>query len=574
MKWTIVIPTWQRAEMLRALLRELVKQTVHDFETVIVCDGDDPETRGISESQECSFPTRWIFHPNNLGLAAARNTGAQAARGHYLLFLDDDVIPSSDLISRHEANHSESPDWPRSFVFGRIIEDRQTPFVSKTDEFMQQAWEQSLGTALPAGEYPNLSSIGEEAERSAWFGLNCSISRELFEQLEGFDPRMRSDEEMEFGLRLYRNGVLARYAPAAIVRHRGSKDMSEYYPRCWRLSGKLDVHRALDRDQRCAQNSQLTEVNSEGAVRRAIANVAWSSPELMLSLSQGARRVTDLSGSRTAFGAWARLRHLGEYWRGVRATGITREKLAAVSGPRRPILMFHSISKPQDDREATYYTSPRSFQRILSWLRLRNYHHVGPTEWLGGAVPERSVLLTFDDAYDDLYTELLPLASEFKLKPLIFVVADLIGKTNEWDQRQGLRKRSLLTSDQLREMQRAGVTFGSHSLTHPLLTSLSNSALLQEVKDSKAKLEDLLGSPVEWFAYPFGDVDRRVRAAVLEAGYKAAVTTNAGFNRWHDPMTLNRFEIDDRDWLLDVALKLATGRSYRRSVSARLSRMG
>jgi hypothetical protein len=65
-----------------------------------------------------------------------------------------------------------------------------------------------------------------------------------------------------------------------------------------------------------------------------------------------------------------------------------------------------------------------------------------------------------------------------------------------------------------------------------------------------------------------------VRAAVLEAGYKAAVTTNAGFNRWHDPMTLNRFEIDDRDWLLDVALKLATGRSYRRSVSARLSRMG
>ena len=122
------------------------------------------------------------------------------------------------------------------------------------------------------------------------------------------------------------------------------------------------------------------------------------------------------------------------------------------------------------------------------------------------------------------------------------------------------------------EMQRHGVTFASHSLTHADLTSLPNSELRREVRDSKAKLEDLLGVTVEWFAYPYGAADRRVRAAVAEAGYKAAVTTNAGFNQWQDPLALNRLEVDERDWLIDFALKVATGRSYRRGILNRLFR--
>jgi GT2 family glycosyltransferase/peptidoglycan/xylan/chitin deacetylase (PgdA/CDA1 family) len=570
MNWSIVIPTWQRAELLRKLLCALGKQSVREFEVIIVCDGEDPGTRELSGGHDCTFPARWIFHAENQGLAAARNTGASAARGDYLLFLDDDVLPSTDLISRHEEAHSAAPDWPATAVCGRIAEDREAAFRSKTDEFMQQAWEKSLQTALPKGESRTLLTVGAEAESSAWFGLNCSIRRSLFEEFGGFDPKMRSDEEMEFGFRLYRRGVLTRYAANAIVRHWGSKDMSEYYPRCWRLSGGLDVYRATERQQRCVQNSQLTELSRGKSAQRAMVNVAWQSPSVVLRAAKIAEKITNIAGSRTAFGAWTRLRHSGEYWSGVRATGISRDKLVEIAGPTRPILMFHSISAPQDSREATYYTSPRRFRRILSWLRMRKYVHVGATEWLGEQIPKQGLLLTFDDAYDDLYTELLPVVGEFKLKPLVFVVANRIGKTNDWDKPQGLRTRSLLTSSQMREMQQQGVTFGSHSATHPLLTSLSNGTLIQEVRDSKLKLEDMLGNAVEWFSYPFGDVDRRVRAAVLEAGYKAAVTTNAGFNRWQDPLALNRFEIDDRDWLVDGALRLATGRSYRKGILARL----
>jgi len=567
MKWSIVIPTWQRADMLREHLRALESQSSRDFEVVIVCDGEDAATRVVAESSQTNFPIQWLFHRENQGLAAARNTGASAASGEFLLFLDDDVTPDPNLLTEHDAAHASGEEWPPSVFCGRIVEERQAPFRSKTDEFMQKAWERSLAEALPLDGNPGLSSIGPEAEKSAWFGLNCSIRKSLFDRLGGFDPMMRSDEEMEFGQRLYRSGFLTRYAPKAIVRHRGSKDMSDYYPRCWRLSGRLDVHRAVDRGERSAQISQLGDAGRPG-----LTGIASNNPELVMALASAAEQITNLTGSHAAFAAWARLRHLGEYWSGVRETGVSPKQLAELAGPGRPILMYHSISVPQNAREATYYISPSRFRRQLAWLQLHGYTHVAASDWLKKGPRKKSLLLTFDDAYEDLHRELLRAVEEFKVKPLVFVVADRIGGANDWDAREGLRERSLLSLDQMREMQRVGVQFGSHSLTHPLLTKLSTPELLREVRDSKSKLEDALGTPIEWFAYPYGDVDRRVRAAVLEAGYKAAVTTDAGMNRWQDPLALQRLEIDERDWLMDFALKLSTGRNFRRSAMMRLGR--
>jgi peptidoglycan/xylan/chitin deacetylase (PgdA/CDA1 family) len=546
--------------MLCELLRALEKQTERDFEAIVVCDGQDPETRQASATFAVSYPVRWVFHTENLGLAAARNTGADSASGEYLLFLDDDVEPVPGLIAAHMAARAGAEAWPPLAVCGRIVEVRKEPFRSRTDEFMQAAWEQSLEAAMPSSGSPPLSSIGADAERAAWFGLNCSIKKELFDRLGRFNPVMRSDEEMEFGLRLYRNGVLTHYAPDAIVRHRGSKDMSAYYPRCWRLSGSLDVHRALDRGERSAQISQLSA-----------AGMFSSAPNIALGLARAAQQVTDITGSRLAFGAWARLRHVGEYWSGVGESGADPSALRKLAGPSRPILMLHSLSVPQSERETTYYLSPRRFRRFLSWIKMRGYTHVSPAGWLRDEIPQRNVLLTFDDAYDDLYRELPSLLTEFKLKPLVFVAAERIGATNDWDVQQGLRQRNLLTLDQMRELQRAGVVFGSHSGTHPLLTQLSTPKLLREVRDSKARLEDLLGTSVDWFAFPYGDADRRVRAAVLEAGYKAAVTTDAGLNQWQDPLALCRLEVDDRDWLLDFAIKIASGRNPRRSLQVRLN---
>ena len=560
--------------MLMELLDGLARQTYRDFEAVVVCDGEDSETRGREKSVRREFPLRWMFHEENRGLAAARNTGARAASGDFLLFLDDDVVPDADLLKSHDEAHATAPEWPDTTVFGRIVEAREAPLQSRTDEFLQKSWEQSLtNTMPPEGSSPRINSVGVEAERSAWFGLNCSIRRELFVRMGGgFDERLRSDEEMEFGLRLYRAGVLASYVPKATLRHRGGKDQSVYYPRCWGASGGLDVYRVREKGERSAQLEQLCDFSQGNLTRRAMARMGWRSPEAMLAMAEVFEKLTNASGMRWSFAAWVRLRRVAEYWRAVKGTGIPERELCEIAGVPGRILLFHSISRPENETEKSYYISPDRFRRFLSWLEMMNYRHVGPSDWLAGKLPGKNVLLTFDDAYDDLYTELMPELERRQLRPLVFVVVDCIGKTNLWDEGQRVRKRPTLTLEQMREMQRAGVVFGSHSLTHPLMTSLGREKLRREAVDSKKKLEDLLGVAVEWFGYPYGDVDRRVRAEVAEAGYRAAVTTNGGFNRWQDPLALNRLEVSDEDWLTDFGLKVATGRNARRGIANRINR--
>ncbi len=185
-------------------------------------------------------------------------------------------------------------------------------------------------------------------------------------------------------------------------------------------------------------------------------------------------------------------------------------------------------------------------------------------------MPERHVLMTFDDGYDDLYDELLPLVEQHQYKPLIFLVANHLGESNVWDQPSGLRARRVMTLEQIRKMQRCGVDFGSHSMTHPWLPGLSDAELRREVRDSKHRLEDLLGVEITSFAYPYGGVDMRVRSAVADAGYKVAFTTMPGENWWNDPLCQRRADVRDYTSVIDFLVQLRTGFTLRQSVAAQV----
>jgi peptidoglycan/xylan/chitin deacetylase (PgdA/CDA1 family) len=130
----------------------------------------------------------------------------------------------------------------------------------------------------------------------------------------------------------------------------------------------------------------------------------------------------------------------------------------------------------------------------------------------------------------------------------------------------------LLDVVQIREMHRYGVQFGSHSLSHPFLTELSDRELRREVFDSKSRLEEMLGHDVSCFAYPYGDLDARVRAAVADAGYRFAFTVNAGGNLWDDRLALNRIGLAEEDSILSLWMKLRTGRSFSEEVLSILLR--
>jgi peptidoglycan/xylan/chitin deacetylase (PgdA/CDA1 family) len=231
--------------------------------------------------------------------------------------------------------------------------------------------------------------------------------------------------------------------------------------------------------------------------------------------------------------------------------------------------MFHSLAKPQSPEERTYYLNPQRFRRYLRWMQALGYGFASPVDWMEGRYERKKILLTFDDGYDDLYEELLPTSIALRIRPLVFLIANREYPTNVWDHARGLRKRNLLTVQQIREMQRQGVVFGSHTMTHPWLTQVNDEQLRHEVTDSKHALEDLLSAEVYSFAYPYGGVDQRVRAAVAEAGYKIAFTTMPGLNWWNDPLTLRRGDIHKGTSFLDFLVNLRSGHSVLTSLVTR-----
>ncbi|MDA8434016.1 MAG: polysaccharide deacetylase family protein, partial [Nitrospiraceae bacterium] len=114
----------------------------------------------------------------------------------------------------------------------------------------------------------------------------------------------------------------------------------------------------------------------------------------------------------------------------------------------------------------------------------------------------------------------------------------LIGRQNSSHAEDRTR---LMDCDAITELKEEGVTFGSHTMTHPFLSRLPADRLGAELTGSKAYLEDRLRLPVDFFCYPYGDYDSATVAAAKQAGYRLAVTTKRGRVRaGDDPLQVRR----------------------------------
>lgn len=364
---------------------------------------------------------------------------------------------------------------------------------------------------------------------------------------------------MELGLRLFRSGVRFRMNPEATVIHRNTKTMTAYFRNSWYNAGRMDTLRVLQLGERSPQTKSLVSQFRGNLPRQMLARAAWANTAGMVRFANRLEDATNRTGSRLLFRSWEKLGSTAHYWRGVRDTNVTKEVLREAAGEPGCALAFHSLSAPSSAVERTYYLTPAKFKAFACKLQGEGYESASLDEWIRGTFARRRILWTFDDAYDDLYSQLVPTALELGLKPVVFVVTNRDDLTNFWDHQRGLRRRELLTNQQILEMQGLGFEFGSHSFSHPWLPDLDDAALRREVIDSKRALEDMLGREVRAFAYPYGGVDERVRAAVAEAGYKVAFTCIPGMNGWNDPLTLRRAEISEDTSRLDLFLKPRTG---------------
>ncbi len=233
--------------------------------------------------------------------------------------------------------------------------------------------------------------------------------------------------------------------------------------------------------------------------------------------------------------------------------------------PRRdgtPILMYHQVGEHRPGSRLNRWRVPEPlFVRHLDLLARRGYRGVALRDLLDAPrESERRAVLTFDDGFDGVRSRALPLLRAHGFSATVFVVAGRLGGTNDWDdERPG---EPLLTAAGLRELSDAGLEIGSHGLNHRALPGLSEADLAEETTGSRARLEDVLGSEVTTFCYPYGAFDDRSVAAVKAAGYRAATVIRSGIARdLADPFRLRRVPVRGTDPILDLALALTRGRS-------------
>jgi peptidoglycan/xylan/chitin deacetylase (PgdA/CDA1 family) len=238
-------------------------------------------------------------------------------------------------------------------------------------------------------------------------------------------------------------------------------------------------------------------------------------------------------------------------WCGLQFADMNRELPAYYSGlgPFRrvfergnPILTYHKLGpRPAGVRLKGLYVSQRLFTRQLEELRAAGFANGSLTACAGPAAGKR-IVVTFDDGYVNVLRHGLEPLAATGFKAIQFLVADLLGKCNEWDVPLGEAPEPMMDAAQVREWLAAGHDIGSHTLTHPFLTQIFPARAEEEISASRKALEDLFGRPIEHFCYPYGDWNERVRDFVVAAGYKTACTTGAGVNTAADsPFALKRF---------------------------------
>ena len=213
-----------------------------------------------------------------------------------------------------------------------------------------------------------------------------------------------------------------------------------------------------------------------------------------------------------------------------------------------PILLYHRVAPAGSARLRRYRLSPEDFEEQLRYLRDAGYRSVTFDEWreakaVRQPLPGRAVMITFDDGLADFHDHAWPLLRRYGFTACVFLVADRVGGTNDWDMAKGEALR-LLAWPEIRALHADGVEFGSHAATHRPLTSFPLEEAAREAVRSMRTLSHGLGSPVRAVAYPHGETDDAIRHLFGACGYLYGLTCRPGRCSFGDDLLdLPRLEV-------------------------------
>lgn len=220
---------------------------------------------------------------------------------------------------------------------------------------------------------------------------------------------------------------------------------------------------------------------------------------------------------------------------------------------KAPVLIYHKIDEPTSDVKIRgAYTSPRRFAKQIAYLLKAGFSFYHASEMIdyfrnNGTFPKKGLAVSFDDGWKDNYKNAFPILKSFGIKATIFLVPSCIGKSTDQVTADGEGPREHLSKEDIIQMSRNGIEFGSHSMNHKLFNQISREEIESEVAESKKEIEALVQKSCTIFAYPAGFYNDDAISALKQNGYIGAFTTVYGSDEETNLDALNRVEILRRD---------------------------
>ena len=197
-----------------------------------------------------------------------------------------------------------------------------------------------------------------------------------------------------------------------------------------------------------------------------------------------------------------------------------------------PILMYHSISYEKGN---TLRIPKETFREQMKYLKDNNYTTLTLDDLYSYMktnknLPKKSIVITFDDGYNDNYTNAYPILKEFNLKATVFVITNAIDKNKNY-----------LTSNEIKLMDKNNIQIESHTAAHDHLSEISYIADVKTMALAKSKLEVILNRKINYIAYPYGEYNYNTIKAAKKTGYTLAFSTEYGWiNKENNIYSLGR----------------------------------
>jgi peptidoglycan/xylan/chitin deacetylase (PgdA/CDA1 family) len=209
-----------------------------------------------------------------------------------------------------------------------------------------------------------------------------------------------------------------------------------------------------------------------------------------------------------------------------------------------PVLMYHAVGRPLDDRFRRWVVSPSLLADHLAAIKDAGYKLIGLSEWAAQTDAHKCVVLTFDDGYADFIDSALPILTANGARATVYVVTGYVGDRARWLPFENERHRPIMGWEDLAMIQESGVEIGSHGHRHVELDSRPAAAAEGDVRQSRQALVERGFAP-ESFCYPFGYANRTVRDIVARAGFTTACIVGRGLaDSEQDLLRIRRVEVD------------------------------